>query len=102
MMDRVAGDGRPPHRRSQPFGRYSEGHIEHRQAFLNRLSYSAALLVAVVFGFVGALVAISNVHRSRHALNADTIRAVFFETACLAGAAGDEVGAFRRRQSDDG
>ena len=36
-----------------------EGHIEHRQAFLNRLSYLAALLVAVVFGFVGALVAIS-------------------------------------------
>jgi hypothetical protein len=36
-----------------------EGHIEHRQAFLNRLSYPATLLVAVVFGFVGALVAIS-------------------------------------------
>ena len=36
-----------------------EGHIEHRQAFLTRLSYPATLLVAVVFGFVGALVAIS-------------------------------------------
>jgi hypothetical protein len=29
------------------------------QPFLNRLSYPAALLVAVVFGFVGALVALS-------------------------------------------
>jgi len=35
-----------------------EGHIEHRQASLNRLSYPATLLVAVVFGFVGALLAI--------------------------------------------
>jgi hypothetical protein len=32
---------------------------EHQRPFLNRLSYPATLLVAVVFGFVGALVAIS-------------------------------------------
>jgi len=36
-----------------------EGRLEHRQPFLNRISYPAALLVAVVLGFEGALVAIT-------------------------------------------
>jgi len=36
-----------------------ESHIEHRQPFLDRISYPALLLVVAVFGFVGALVAIS-------------------------------------------
>jgi hypothetical protein len=36
-----------------------EGRFEHRQLFLDRISYPAALLVAVVLGFEGALVALS-------------------------------------------
>jgi hypothetical protein len=36
-----------------------EGRLEHRQHFLNRISYPAALLAAVVLGFEGALVAIT-------------------------------------------
>jgi hypothetical protein len=34
------------------------GHMEHRQRFLDRISYPAALLVAAVLGFEGALVAL--------------------------------------------
>jgi len=37
----------------------AEGRLEHRQPFLNRISYPAALLVAVVLGFEGALVVIT-------------------------------------------
>jgi hypothetical protein len=36
-----------------------EGRLQHRQAFLDRISYPAALLVAVALGFEGALVALS-------------------------------------------
>jgi hypothetical protein len=36
-----------------------EGRFEHRQLFLDRISYPAALLVAVALGFEGALVALS-------------------------------------------
>jgi len=36
-----------------------ESRREHRQPFLNRISYPAALLVAVVLGFEGALVVIT-------------------------------------------
>ena len=45
--------GREEHRRC-------EGRLEHRQLFLNRISYPAALLVAVVLGFEGALVALAS------------------------------------------
>jgi hypothetical protein len=38
--------------------RRREGDIEHRQPFLDRISYPAALLVAAVLGFEGALVAL--------------------------------------------
>jgi hypothetical protein len=33
--------------------RRREGHVKHRQAFLNRISYPALLLVAAVLGFEG-------------------------------------------------
>jgi hypothetical protein len=36
-----------------------EGRLEHRQPFLDQMSYPAALLVAAVLGFEGALVALS-------------------------------------------
>jgi hypothetical protein len=35
-----------------------EGHIEHRQPFLERISYSALLLVAAVLGFEWTLIAL--------------------------------------------
>jgi hypothetical protein len=35
-----------------------EGRLQHQQLFLDRISYPAALLVAVVLGFEGALVAL--------------------------------------------
>jgi len=35
------------------------GHMEHRQPFLDRISYPAALLVAAVLGFEGALVGLT-------------------------------------------
>src|SRR5262245_12523356 len=35
-----------------------EGHIEHRRPFLDRISYSALLLVAAFLGFEGALIAL--------------------------------------------
>ena len=35
-----------------------EGHIEHRQPFLDRLSHPAALIVAAVLGFEWTLVAV--------------------------------------------
>jgi hypothetical protein len=35
-----------------------EGHIEHRQPFLDRIFYPAALIVAAVLGFEGALIAL--------------------------------------------
>jgi len=37
-----------------------EGRLEHRQPFLDRISYPAALLVAAVLGFEGALVALAS------------------------------------------
>jgi hypothetical protein len=36
-----------------------EDHVEHRQPFLDRISYPAALIVAGVLGFEGALIALS-------------------------------------------
>ena len=46
-----------------------EGHIEHRQPFLDRISYPAALIVAAVFGFEGALIAlgVSEAAKAKHA-----------------------------------
>jgi hypothetical protein len=35
-----------------------EGHIEHRQSFLDRISYPALLLVAAVLGFEGTRIAL--------------------------------------------
>src|SRR5262249_49003962 len=35
-----------------------EGHVEHRQPFLERISYPALLLVAAVFGFEGTRIAL--------------------------------------------
>jgi hypothetical protein len=35
------------------------GHMQHRQPFLDRISYPAALLVAAVLGFEGALVGLT-------------------------------------------
>jgi hypothetical protein len=35
-----------------------DGHIEHRQPFLDRLSHPAALIVAAVLGFEWTLVAV--------------------------------------------
>jgi hypothetical protein len=35
------------------------GHMQHRQPFLDRISYPTALLVAAVVGFEGALVGLS-------------------------------------------
>jgi hypothetical protein len=38
--------------------RRREGHIEHWQPFLDRISYPAALLVAAVLGFEGTRIAL--------------------------------------------
>jgi hypothetical protein len=35
-----------------------EGHIHHRQSFLDRISYPALLLIAAFLGFEGALIAL--------------------------------------------
>jgi hypothetical protein len=40
-------------------GHQGRGHMQHRQPFLNRISYPAALLVAAVLGFEGTLVGLS-------------------------------------------
>ena len=40
-------------------GHQGRGHMQHRQPFLNRISYPAALLVAAVLGFEWTLVALS-------------------------------------------
>ena len=38
---------------------HREGHIEHRQPFLDRISYPAALIVAAVLGFEGTLIGLA-------------------------------------------
>jgi hypothetical protein len=42
-----------------------EGHIEHRQPFLDRISYLAALLIAAFLGFEGTRIALGAIEAAK-------------------------------------